>query len=85
MNKRQLKKRFKKEYGENPDKLINSFCIACKTLIENLKEWCNQIPIVMIDLKERIQTMPDEEFNERIEQLTDEQKELVMKVRTMRN
>ena len=85
MNKRQLKKRFKKAYRENPDKLINSFCLACKTLIENLKKWCNQIPIVMIDLKERIQTMPDEEFNERIEQLTDEQKELVMEVRTMRN
>lgn len=97
MNKRQWKKKYKKEYGCNPpsSKQIGALSTAMKRNSDiirkmhaeikramdifsaEMKRICNEVKRGM----DVIQNMPEDEFEEKISQLTLEQQALARKVR----
>lgn len=83
MNRRQMKKAYKKRYGHNPTEDVLTEGIvnlldAAKKAIEVLGE---QLEKDSKQVKERIQTMTEEEYAEYLEILTPKQRGLAATIR----
>ena len=86
MNQRQRKKKFKKEYGFNPlskrkIKKWNMFTTAVENLKNVLSKFIKQLGQVSSILEERIRSMPEEEFEKKLQELTLEQQVLAIRIR----
>lgn len=89
MNRRQAKKQFKKKYGVNPNKMYQ---IIEKELPQVIEDFCKRLPDLMNEicrtlndafmcLQEKIQEMNSEEFKEFLQQVSDSNKDLAMRLR----
>ena len=89
MNRRQAKKQFKKKYGVNPNKMYQ---IIEKELPQVIEDFCKRLPDLMNEicrtlndafmcLQEKTQEMNSEEFKEFLQQVTDNNKDLAMRLR----
>jgi len=89
MNKRQYKKAFKKKYGYNPvdkKKTVRKAIKEIKTTLELFNKTIRKMPKIISraigTLTEQIQTMSDEEFLKKLDELSVEQKNIAWKIRT---
>lgn len=83
MNKRQLKKKYKKEHAHNPilTKQVNCFGNSLEGAAKRIINGIDMIANRMINLILELRTMPEEEFQEKLMHLTPEQQELAQKIR----
>ncbi len=87
MNKRQWKKKYKKQHGCNPPtaKQVNSWMHtipgSISALVKGFEKAFTEIRKSIDSAIEQIKTMPEEEFEEKLHELTPEQREMAMKIR----
>lgn len=86
MNKRQYKKMYKKEHGDNlPINTVRSWGRtvgkATKVIADALQNIIKTGIKAMKQFEEHLKNMPAEEFEEKIKALTPEQRQLVYKLR----
>lgn len=86
MNKRQWKKRYKKLHGCNPPtvKQVKNWIDVLQNAIGRLQDIFCKFPELIAKATDNIKTMPEEEFNEKLQLLTPEQQELALKIRYKR-
>lgn len=77
MNKRQRKKQFKKRYGYNPPKFktndVSALIELATTLRDNVVDAINKFMKLANSLVENIKTMPEGEFQEKLNGFTPDQ------------
>lgn len=78
MNKRQRKKNYKKRHGVNPPtKKQSDVACSLRKIAEAVKDFSKR----MHEAFENIRTMPDAEFEERMQRLTLGERALALKIR----
>lgn len=87
MNKRQWKKNYKKEHGCNPPSKrqvggwSKSLGEAINSIVNGIKDMAERVFREMKNFAEELRTMPENEFEEKLQKLTPEQQELARKIR----
>ena len=83
MNKRQWKKKYKKEHGCNPPskKQVETWADAIGNVVNGVVDMVNRMFATINDFIEELKTMPEDEFEQKISQLTLEQQALARKIR----
>lgn len=83
MNKRQWKKKYKKEHGCNPPskKQVETWGEVIGNIINGVIDIVNRAFKAVKDFTEELKSMPEDEFEEKISQLTLEQQALARKIR----
>lgn len=86
MNKRQWKKKYKKEHGCNPPskKQVEAWVEAIGNIVNGVMDIVNRAFKTVMDFMEELKSMPEDEFEKKISQLTLEQQELARKIRNNR-
>lgn len=90
MNKRQWKKKYKKEHGCNPptcgqvNSWIETLAGSINALVEGFKKAFSEIKKNLNEMIELIRTMPEEEFEEKLKELTPQQRAIAIEVRNGR-
>lgn len=83
MNKRQWKKKYKKEYGCNPPsrKQVETWGEVIGNVVNSVVDMIARMFATIKDFMEELKSMPEDEFEEKISQLTLEQQALARKIR----